>query len=585
MRQPNILFILTDQQRADTIHAAGNPFIRTPTMDRLCREGVRFNRAYTPSPVCVSARACILTGQYPHKSGCYDNGFPQLEDSPSMMDLLAAAGYQCHGVGKMHFQPDANALRGFHSRDTQEELCGSVEEDDYLGHLQAAGFDHVHDVMGARGEMYYIPQVSQLPARLHPSHWVADRSIDFLNSRDHTKPFFLWSSYIHPHPPFSPPTPWNKLYRGPNMPRPKRPDYQEDLWTYFNRWQNRYKYRDQGLDYNLLRVMKAYYWACVSFIDYNVGRILSRLEEIDELDNTLIAWTSDHGEFLGDYSCFGKRSFLDAAANVPLLARLPGRFPAGQVEDTPCSLIDLIPTFLGAAEAARKDLLLDGVDLAELVGKAEDRTVYGQIQRGGRANYMACNQRLKYIYSAPDQKEYLLDHQVDPEETRNLAGNTFYAADLENMRQRLIHFLESQRLPRCHRERKLDRTPQTPNARLPRRRTPDPGPRLGGTLQEHPGLQRPVNHRQVSRTPATLNRGIPNLTLLPSWIVKACSYRVKSPPTSSVCDTRSSAEAACRSTKLSSDNSTSRALKVSSLMTVTKMLVPSAAIEAHASIG
>ena len=443
MAPPNILFILTDQQRADTVHAAGNRHIRTPTMDRLCREGVRFSRAYTPSPVCVSARGCILSGQYPHNSGCFDNGFLQPEDQPSMMDLLATAGYECHGVGKMHFQPVANALRGFHSRDTQEELCETVEEDDYLMHLQAAGFEHVHDVMGARGEMYYLPQVSQLPAHLHASHWVADCSIDFLASRDRSRPFFLWSSYIHPHPPFSPPTPWNKLYRGPNMPRPKRPDYAEDLWTYFNRHQNRYKFRDQGLDDNLLRVMRAYYWACVSFIDYNVGRILKVLEEAGELDRTLVVWSSDHGEFLGDYDCFGKRSFLDAAANVPLLARLPGRFEGGIVEDTPCSLVDLIPTFLGAANAANLGPSLDGVDLAGLVGKKEDRTVYGQLQRGGRANYMACTRQLKYIYSAPDQKEYLLDHEVDPEETQNLAGNTFYAGDLARLRARLISFLEA----------------------------------------------------------------------------------------------------------------------------------------------
>ena len=200
--QPNILFVLTDQQRWDTIHAANNPHIRTPVMDRLCREGVNFARGYTPSPVCVSARAAIITGQYPHNNGCFDNGFPQPTDRPSLMDCLARAGYCCHGVGKMHFTGDRRGLRGFHTRDVQEELCGSVDADDYLQFVHAQGFGHVHDVMGARGEMYYIPQISQLPARLHPTAWVADRSIDFLQTRDVSKPFFLWSSFIHPHPPF-----------------------------------------------------------------------------------------------------------------------------------------------------------------------------------------------------------------------------------------------------------------------------------------------------------------------------------------------------------------------------------------------
>ena len=442
--RPNILFVLTDQQRADTIGAAGNPYIRTPVMDRLCREGVNFRRGYTPSPVCVSARGCIVTGQYPHRTGCLDNGFPVPVDRPTMMDLLAQAGYETRGVGKMHFTPDRDALRGFEARDTQEELMPKVAGDDYLACVHEQGFGHVHDVMGARGEMYYIPQVSQLPARLHPTAWVADRSVAFLKNRDRSRPFFLWSSFIHPHPPFSPPTPWNKLYRGPGMPLPKRPEGMEDLWTYHNRRQNRYKYRDAGLDDHLLRVMRGYYWACVSFIDYSVGRILEALEEAGELDHTLVVWTSDHGEFLGDYNCFGKRSFLDAAARVPLVVRCPGRFPAGVTEETPASLVDLIPTFLGAAGADPDDADLDGVDLADLVGKGETRTVYGQMNRSDRGMYMLYNGELKYIYSAADRKEYLLDHRVDPEETRNWAYNPLYAVQTEQMRSALIDFYKAE---------------------------------------------------------------------------------------------------------------------------------------------
>lgn len=443
-KQPNILFVLTDQQRWDTIHAAGNPHIRTPVMDRLCREGVNFARGYTPSPVCVSARASIITGQYPHNNGCFDNGFPQPTDRPSLMDCLARAGYLCHGVGKMHFTGDRRGLRGFHTRDVQEELCGAVDADDYLQFVHAQGFGHVHDVMGARGEMYYIPQISQLPARLHPTAWVADRSIDFLQNRDASKPFFLWSSFIHPHPPFSPPTPWNKLYRGARMPLPKRPDNAEDLWTHLNRHQNRYKYRDAGLDDRLLQVMRGYYWACVSFIDYSVGRILDALEQRGELDHTLIVWSSDHGELLGDYNCFGKRSFLDAAARVPMLARYPARFPSGVVEETPCGSMDLMPTFLAAAGVSPRDVDLDGVDMAELVGNRNERTIYGQIQRGQRGVYMAYDGALKYVYSAGDQKEYLLDHRVDAEETRNCAYNVLYASEVKTMRENLIGFFRDE---------------------------------------------------------------------------------------------------------------------------------------------
>ncbi len=436
--KPNILFVMTDQQRGDTIAAGGNPFVRTPVMDRLCGEGVNFTRAYTPSPVCVSARASIITGQYPHRNGCFDNGFPMPEDRPSMMDLLQQAGYQTHGVGKMHFTPDGQAMRGFETRETQEELRHKLGDDDYLAHVHEHGFEHVHDVMGARGEMYYIPQISQLPARLHASTWVAERSVAFLRNRDRDRPFFLWSSFIHPHPPFSPPTPWNKLYRGPLMPLPKRPGRMEDLWTFYNRHQNRYKYRGAGLDDNMLRVMRAYYWACVSFVDYNVGLILAALEEMGELDNTLIAWSSDHGEMLGDYNCFGKRCFLDPVARVPMIVRFPDRFPSGVTECTPASLVDLMPTFLAAASADAGDADLQGTDLADLVGHGGRRTVYSQIQRGGRGVYMAYNGELKYYYSEPDQKEYLIDHRVDPAETMNRAYNPLCSDDVAVMREELI---------------------------------------------------------------------------------------------------------------------------------------------------
>ena len=443
-KQPNILFAFTDQQRWDTTHAAGNPHIRTPVMDRLCHEGVNFTKGYTPSPVCVSARASLITGQYPHKNGCFDNGFRQPTDRPSLMDLLAQGGYLCHGVGKMHFTGDRGGLRGFHARDVQEEISGTIDTNDYLKYLHAHGYDYVHDPMGARGEMYYIPQISQLPARHHPTAWVADRSIDFLKNRDTSKPFFLWSSFIHPHPPFSPPTPWNKLYRGSLMPFPKRPDNMEDLWTHFNRHQNRYKYRDAGLDNRMLQVMRGYYWACISFIDYSVGRIIDELEQQGELDNTLIAWSSDHGELLGDYNCFGKRSFLDAAARVPMLVRYPERFPRGAVEETPCGLMDLIPTFLGAAGISDHNADLDGLDMADLVGNGQERMIYGQIQRGQRGMYMAYDGNLKYIYSAGDQKEYLLDHRTDAEETRNCAYNILYASEVKTMREKLIGFFQNE---------------------------------------------------------------------------------------------------------------------------------------------
>jgi len=338
----------------------------------------------------------------------------------------------------MHFRPDPQALRGFQTRERQEEGVARIEDDDYLQFLRANGFDHVYDPMGQRSEMYYIPQPSQLPARLHATQWVADRSLAFLRERDKSQPFFLFTSFLHPHPPFSPPTPWNKLYRAPMMPMPKEPRDCESLHTHINRHQNRYKFRDNGIDYNLLRCIKAYYYACISFIDFQVGRLLAELESSGELDNTLIVYTSDHGEFLGDYRCFGKRSMLDAAARVPLMVRYPERFAVGHVCDTPISLVDLLPTVASAAGVDADAYRSDGMDLAALAAHPpEERTVFSQFQNGALAQYMAVDERFKYVYSSSDRREFLFHRLEDPDETRSRAGVPFCHGKVAEMRQRL----------------------------------------------------------------------------------------------------------------------------------------------------
>ncbi|MBN1670427.1 MAG: sulfatase-like hydrolase/transferase [Kiritimatiellae bacterium] len=443
-RAPNIVLFFTDQQRFDTIHALNNPVIRTPNLDRLCREGAAFTSAYSPCPVCVPARCCMKYGRYPVHTGCYDNGDPMpIDGRPSLMDALSAAGYRTHGIGKCHFTPDPDALRGFQSREMQEE--GRRVTDDYIRYLRDAGYGELIEPHGVRGEMYYVPQVSLLPPRLHPTQWVGDRSVAFVEGQAQgDRPWFLFSSFIHPHPPFAPPSPWHKLYRAPLMPLPKAPPDAEALHTHVNRVQNRYKYRDQGIDLNLLRGMKAHYYACISFIDFQVGRVLDALAATGRLDDTLVLFTSDHGEHLGDYRCFGKRSMHDTCARVPMLARLPGRFDGGRVCDTPVSLVDVAPTLLATASADGACMQTDGVDLKEILeGSATRDTVFAQYQRAGHAIYTAVTPAWKYAYSAADDLEFLFDRVADPAETRNRAGNVFLKDAVAQMRATLQEFLRA----------------------------------------------------------------------------------------------------------------------------------------------
>jgi arylsulfatase len=434
--KPNILLIFTDQQRYDTIEALGNPVIKTPALNSLVEDGVWFNRAYTPCPVCVPARYSMMTGRMPHETDCVDNQVMP-EGNRSFIEHLADAGYQTHGVGKMHFTfkgTGALAKWGYDSRNVSEE---GAAQDDFREYLKEEGFGHVYDAHGVRSDMYYIPQPSQLPDRLHNTRWVVDKSIDFLERRDGSRPFYLMTSFIKPHPPFESPTPWNKLYRGPEMPLPKRPENWEKLITFWNRVQNRYKYRDQGIDDNLVRCIRAAYYSCISYIDFQLGRLFEYLKEQGIYEDTMIVFTADHGEMLGDYNSFGKRNFLDPAARIPMICKYPGCEKGGST-DQPASLVDIFPTFLRFSGVDHGESVCGEslMDIAE--GRSRRDSVYGQFQRNELGMYMCVTERYKYIYSAPDDREWLYDLRVDPDETRNRAYNPMYMDTLLELRRKTI---------------------------------------------------------------------------------------------------------------------------------------------------
>ena len=500
MVRPHILMLLTDQQRPGTVAALGHPVLKTPALDRLCREGTAFTRCYTPSPVCVPARHALATGLPPHVSGVTDNG-QAAPSATSFMQLLANAGYQAHGVGKMHFVPDAYARWGFDSRDTSEEGAHDPQRDDYVRFLHDNGFDHLDDCLGVRGEMYYVPQPAQVPERLHHSRWVADRSIDFLNRRDRSSPFLLCSHFVRPHPPFESPVPWNKLYRADQVEEPLRFDGDAELLTYWNRAQNRYKWRDGvadgGGDRHVDRIIRAAYYAAISHIDFQVGRILEVLGT--DIDNTLVLFSSDHGELLGDYGGWGKRCMLDVAAGVPMLARWPGRLPAGHRCDEVTSLLDVFPTISDAASLDVDRPSEEGRSLVDVAaGRADRKVIYSQFQQDGYGLYMAASRTHKYIYSEADQRAWGFDSAEDPQETRPLSdGEPAIAA----LRVGLID--------RFRRDGYVEPLNDARDGwrRYPVRSIPD-RPDVGLLYQDKPGLQARINGlgpgyaRDVTKPPA-----------------------------------------------------------------------------------
>jgi len=409
----NILVLFTDQQRYDTIGANGNEYAQTPNLDKLASDSVVFDYCLTPSPVCVPARLSLLSGRYPNRTGCNLNNPLSAYEGDGLYGMMTGGGYYTCNVGKMHNARDMYGSMGFCERHTQEEL--SNKKDEYTQFILNSPYKNVFDYMGQRSEMYYVPQISQLPVEAHPTQWIGDKSVEFIKKQTPDKPFFLFSSFIHPHPPYAPPAPWNKLFRRESIPAPFIPENYKEFKKIMTK---SFDCEHLGITELAAKRLKNYYYACVSFVDYQIGRIVDALKEQGLYDDTIILFSSDHGELLGDYSNFGKRSMLDAAEHVPLMIKVPG-MPASRT-DKLASLVDVAPTLLSLAGIGYDDDEFDGIDLFS----EEHDYVYSQYGHKKKGEYMIASKTDKLVYSTVEKKYYYFNERpeavnlYDPENPR-----------------------------------------------------------------------------------------------------------------------------------------------------------------------
>ena len=402
MKRNNVLMIFTDQQRADTIHALGNDKIVTPALDSIANEAVVFDRCYTPSPVCVPARLCMKAGQYCARTGNNNNNPNIAYDGEGFYKRFTDAGYNTCAIGKMHNSPVLYDGMGFRKRISQEEL--SHPDDDYTNFICNSPYKYVFDYMGQRSDMYYIPQISQLPAEVHPTQWIGDNCVEFIKNADtDEEPIFLVASFIHPHPPFAPPAPWNKMYRK-NVRDPFVP---EDPDSYEDMLRNKYTCDALGISPRRLELLNQYYYACISFVDYQIGRIIAELKEKGIYDDTIIMFSSDHGDMMGDYASMGKRTMLDAAARIPFLLKIPGK--EHEIRFDPASLVDVAPTLLSACGIDYDPADFDGVNL---MTDSHD-LVYSQYGNGTIGIYMVVSGEDKLVYSAVGNRYFYFDSFPD----------------------------------------------------------------------------------------------------------------------------------------------------------------------------
>lgn len=434
--KPNVLFIMTDQQRSDTIAALGNPFIYTPNMDRLVRRGVAFMNAYSTCPVCVPARYTIRTGREPHTTAVYRNGparpVPSQEQDmekrcgPFLARTMNTLGYRTFGIGKFHAVPWDENL-GYETQYYSEELYGTPERrkrDHFAAFIaeQHPEFNFIEQLQGERTEMYYMPQTSPLPAELTVESWAADRAIEQL-AVDDPRPFFGLVSFIGPHPPFAPPIPFNRMYDPDRMPDPICGDLDTDHMDEQIPWMN-YAIWADDISPARARALKARYYGEISYIDACLGRILDAVEKREDADNTIICFYADHGDHLGDHHAWQKESFFEGACHVPFLLSWPEHLPANEQRDELVCLTDL---FGIATTAAGHPELRDGIDvLGMLEGRSPARQhligLYGQ-PGSHQFKVMVRDADYKYIFMANEGREQLFHVSEDPYERMNLCAS------------------------------------------------------------------------------------------------------------------------------------------------------------------
>lgn len=443
--RPNILLVTTDQQRFDTIHRAGNRSILTPHLDWLCDTGIQFRRCYSDAPICVAARASIMTGRHGYRNGLTtNNGSPiPMAEHPTLPGLLTGAGYQTRAVGKMHFYPPRGHY-GFEHMEILQDYYRQVSADDGLSRPMDHGV----------GQNEMVPVMSTIEESRSLTRWTVDRSVDFLETRDDTRPFFLWTSFSKPHPPWDCDPKYWALYENITMPDPVYGDWSqrpEDVPG---------SLRDPTFALNQvhafsdeqLRAARRAYYACISQIDYNLGYLFARLRELELQENTWIIFASDHGEMLGDHWLGAKCVFLEGSAHVPMIVRpassdwLPTE-DCGQVCDELVCLADLLPTCTNVA-GAETPTDIDGIDLVSVCrGDARREILLGQQHEF----FASIDDRYKYHFAAADGAELLFDLQDDPYEQKDLIRAGGHEDALARLRGEVAGLLR-EHLPDAERE-------------------------------------------------------------------------------------------------------------------------------------
>lgn len=437
-KRPNILWLCTDQQRYDTIHALGNTYIDTPNLDRLCSQGTAFTRAYVQNPVCTPSRASFLSGKYPSSINSNILGGDNLPEHCTLIPkALADAGYVCGNIGKLHI----SAAWGGHEKrgdDGYQEFIYSLGSGHdlengcsaYKDWLDRKGIDWHALFTGDKEHDYYWYR-EDAPADLRQTAWCAEEAISFME-RHQEEPWMLSVNCFDPHPPYDAPAEYVEKYLARELPDPI---FQEYDYYLGERLKNvRHQTPQPKAPDDEVRRKKASYYGMCEIVDRHFGWIIDAVDRLGLRENTLVIFTSDHGEMLGDHGLTLKGCrFYDGAVRVPLIFSWPGVVKEGFVTDTLAELTDIAPTIAEVCGISFPDT--HGHSLIPLLAESPDREYVPRTfvrceffnstnDKGGTLPpvyaTMYRDERYKLVtYHTADFGE-LYDMEADPREQNNL---------------------------------------------------------------------------------------------------------------------------------------------------------------------
>lgn len=436
-KKPNVLILLSDQQRYDTVNAAGYDYMITPNLDRLASEGCTFRYAHTPNAVCMPARHDLLYGMPSGCHGYFQNNCAPVKDYavPSIPRLFTENGYRTAAIGKMHFYP-ATMHHGYSEMHLMEELPDCRQDDAYAMYLKENGLEDVQNLHGVRPYIYHEPQTAQVHADNYETTWIKNTTIDWLENNGEN-PFMLCVGYIKPHPPWDVPEEYKGIYKDKNikMPIPKSRLYPNT--NDYNEW-----YGDADTPEEIRKIREAYY-TCITMVDESVGGIIEYLRKTGKLDNTLVIFTSDHGEMLYDKGYYSKEIPYESAIRVPMIVRYPEKFKPSTFNDELVDLIDIFPTCLDIAgiKYPKCDYSLYGNSLVDFTQGYVRDNIISASGFLGEARYIMCrNKKYKYIYRYNQAAEEFYDMVNDPQELNNILDSMKDTDEYNTLKQSVIEY-------------------------------------------------------------------------------------------------------------------------------------------------